>query len=94
MSRIGGEEFLLVLPLTSDGDADLYIQQIRVTIAKLDLFYTLNDTKQRITVSGGGIITSYTLAEHFEEVYEQADQLLYRSKKSGRNQIQIQHLEA
>lgn len=77
--RYGGEEFLILLPNTNINAARLYALRLQVLIRDYKL---PND--DHLTVSGG--LAEYT-GESIDELIKQADQLLYRAKKSGKDQI-------
>jgi len=79
--RYGGEEFLLVLPTTDLPSALIVSEKIRSDIAAL----TFSHSDLKITISGG--VVQYTGQETLKFI-DQADQLLYKAKESGRNQIQ------
>ena len=86
-ARIGGEEFVLILPNTSEMGAFEIASQICSEIAQLELIYS--DTNLSFTVSGG--ISSVVL-EHekgIESAINRADQALYHAKENGKNQISI-----
>jgi diguanylate cyclase (GGDEF)-like protein len=76
--RYGGEEFLVVLPNTRlDGGAEI-AERIRAQVAAVQFSVP-------ITVSVG--IADGTSRDTPEEVFERADQALYRAKKAGRNRV-------
>ena len=77
-ARYGGEEFLVVLPNTRlDGGAEI-AERIRAQVEALQL-------PVPVTVSVG--IADGTARDTPEEVFERADQALYRAKKGGRNRV-------
>lgn len=81
--RMGGEEFLIILPFTSIEAATEIAERMRGAIAahKLDIF------GQDLTITarfGIGIIWSETL---IEDGIHQVDKALYLAKNSGRNQV-------
>ena len=79
VGRYGGEEFLILLPNTNINAARLYALRLQALIRDYKL---PND--DHLTVSGG--LAEYT-GESIDELIKQADQLLYRAKKSGKDQI-------
>jgi diguanylate cyclase (GGDEF)-like protein len=78
--RYGGEEFMAILKNTKLNDALIAVNSFREKIMETE--YTNHDF--RITISGG-------LVEHSKEssvdLIKKADDLLYKAKNSGRNQI-------
>ncbi|MGO4551276.1 GGDEF domain-containing protein [Lysobacter sp. 2RAF19] len=78
-ARIGGEEFLVVLPDTRlDGGAEI-AERIRRAVEHLEL-------PVPVTVSVG-IADGPSSQNGPEGVFERADQALYRAKKGGRNRV-------
>ncbi|MFC4355745.1 GGDEF domain-containing protein [Chryseomicrobium palamuruense] len=86
VSRMGGEEFLCIVSVTEPQQANNILYQLKQEIEKIGLYYTLTpSTQSKLTISGGGLVTSRNVHEHFEYLYHQADQLLYDAKLQGRN---------
>lgn len=85
-ARIGGEEFVLLLPNTDEGEAYEIASTIRELAEKQRLFI---DEKNFLeyTVSGG--ISSVNLQEDTDihQTLHRADENLYKAKKNGRNLI-------
>jgi diguanylate cyclase (GGDEF)-like protein len=81
LGRLGGEEFVVVLPDTSPADAYRIADQIRAQMPLIDLSRWLGE--RRITVSIG--VTTSTAAETVSEVLRRADAALYGAKHAGRN---------
>ncbi len=81
--RIGGEEFLLILPKTGLVDALKVADKIRATIAQQRFIPAHSDLV--ITCSFGVV----EISNHFDFVQgmHQADVLLYQAKAEGRNQV-------
>lgn len=78
-ARFGGEEFLVVLPDTRlDGGAEI-AERIRRQVEALAL-------SAPITVSLG-VADGAPGSDAPENVFERADQALYRAKKGGRNRV-------
>lgn len=77
--RFGGEEFMIILPSASLDAAYSAAERLRETIAA-----TVSPTGESITVSLG--VAHYPgSASNVEELVAQADESLYKAKKSGRN---------
>jgi diguanylate cyclase (GGDEF)-like protein len=81
LGRLGGEEFVVVLPDTSLPDAYGIADQIRARMASIDLTRWLGE--RRITVSIG--VTVSTAADTVSAVLRRADAALYAAKHAGRD---------
>jgi diguanylate cyclase (GGDEF)-like protein len=79
--RLGGEEFVVVLPDTGLHDAHLFAEQIRMLVPSIDLSRWLGG--RRITVSIG--VTASTGADTVSTMLRRADAALYTAKHAGRN---------
>jgi len=77
--RYGGEEILVVMPSTRLSAATEVGQQIRARVADADLPFV-------VTVSIG-VATGEPGVDTPEQVFERADQALYRAKATGRDRI-------
>lgn len=86
VGRWGGEEFLVVLPGTSCGDAVLVAERIRAKIAELDI-YVDDETSLSITASFGVAGREKQKEQHLDSLFLQADAALYQSKDNGRNTV-------
>jgi len=83
--RIGGEEFVLVLPGIVEQVAQLRAEYLRDQIQSMTISHGIHD--MNITVSIG--ISSYPKnGETWEDLYHAADQALYRAKEKGRNRVE------
>lgn len=80
-ARIGGEEFLAVLPMTELKEAHVLGSRICETVRESDLM----GKAHTITVSIG--IAQFTPGDTTASLQEKADQALYRAKKQGRDQV-------
>ena len=84
--RIGGEEFLLVLPGMSEEMSRLRAEHFRKQIEAMRIPHAGNSLN--LTVSMG--IASYPKnGEGWEALYHAADQALYRAKQKGRNRVEF-----
>lgn len=85
IARIGGEEFVVLLPQTTYDDAVKVANKIRDKVAKNPLQVRNQEKKLNITVSIG--VGFYQLGEPVDSLFERADQSLYLAKNRGRNQV-------
>lgn len=84
--RYGGEEFVILLPNTTAEEAYRFLERLRSTMAKK--YFKANDTEFQVTFSAG-ISEASPFNLHQEKLLEEADQALYSSKQSGRNQTTL-----
>jgi diguanylate cyclase (GGDEF)-like protein/PAS domain S-box-containing protein len=84
--RYGGEEFCVLLPLTTEGDASVLAERLRETIAALEIEDVQVGEVIRIT-SSIGVSSVRGGAESLSGLIDQADIALYNSKNSGRNRV-------
>ncbi|UCJ17931.1 GGDEF domain-containing protein [Pseudomonas sp. MM211] len=84
IARFGGEEFVLLIPSTPmDGGLKL-LDTLRTAIENCPFHFK----GERVTITLSGGISSFSAAERSEQVFERADQALYRAKRGGRNRIE------
>lgn len=89
LTRYGDEEFLLVLPNTSEENAFLFAERFRRDIEKMEFIPAGEEERHPITISGG--ISTYPCLENADEdantVIRYAEHALYNAKKRGKNKI-------
>jgi diguanylate cyclase (GGDEF)-like protein len=84
--RVGGEEFMIILPETDLNNSKLIAERIRKYISLLKI--TLLDTEISITITLG--ISVYNDHDKsFDMMFKRADLALYQGKQNGRNQVCI-----
>jgi diguanylate cyclase (GGDEF)-like protein len=84
--RYGGEEFVIILPSTSESDTVILAERIRSTVETI-CFLMGHTGGVKITVSGG--IASYPQnAADARSLLNAADNALYAAKASGKNKVQ------
>jgi len=88
VARLGGEEFLVVMPGASEADAGRVAERIRRDVRRAGSCLPKN-AGQTITLSAGLAVA--VPEDHFEaeELIARADQALYASKQSGRDRVSI-----
>jgi diguanylate cyclase (GGDEF)-like protein len=80
-SRWGGEEFIIILPLTNIDEAHKAISHIRELIAN----YSFNKVGT-VTCSIG--VTEYNKDDTFHSVIMRADEAMYNAKTAGKNRVE------
>lgn len=89
LTRYGDEEFLLVLPNTSEENAFLFAERFRRDIEKMEFIPAGEEERHPITISGG--ISTYPSLENVDEdantIIRYAEHALYNAKKRGKNKI-------
>lgn len=85
IARIGGEEFVIILPNTSYTAALKVANTIRQKIEKKPLKVKGSSQPLNLTVSIG--VSMYQLGEEDVSLFERADKALYLAKKQGRNLV-------
>jgi len=88
--RYGGEEFALLVPLTSTSSALDIAERIRRAVEELASPNPANPPHGRLTISVGAVtIGKRELALDDEVWFRRADEALYQAKVAGRNRIMV-----
>ena len=82
--RIGGEEFLIILPETTIDGAFQLAVRIRKNVEQFVLHFHHNEI--RTTISAGVCQYEHTIMD-INELLDTADQALYETKRSGKNKV-------
>ena len=89
LTRYGDEEFLLVLPNTSEENAFLFGERFRREVEKMEFIPAGEDEAHKVTISGG--ISTYPCMPDVDEdantVIRYAEHALYNAKHRGKNKI-------
>ncbi len=85
-ARYGGEEFAIVLSGATEPDAMTIAESVRTEILALAIPH-LRSQHGTVTVSIGVASLIPTPNQDTATLYQQADQALYRAKRSGRNRV-------
>ena len=83
--RIGGEEFIILLPETNEKGAWKTAEKIRESVANTQF----SNVEYSVTVSLGISISNQSQQKNTEELLHYADKALYIAKKNGRNKTEI-----
>jgi diguanylate cyclase (GGDEF)-like protein len=82
LGRMGGEEFIAILPGTGLDGAACCAERVREAVG-----LHLVDDQFRMTVSAG--VAEYRHGETIPELLTRADQALYEAKRGGRNRVRL-----
>lgn len=83
VARYGGEEFLIALKNMNLKELEMACNRIRELIEKT--IFEVGEDKIQFTLSMGGALVTENNYEDINEIIENADQSLYKAKKTGRN---------
>ena len=87
-ARIGGEEFVVLLPDTPEVGALTVAESIRRAVEATRIIKpSSNEEIRRVTISIG--VTRIAASEALELGLARADQALYRAKEGGRNRVEV-----
>lgn len=81
-ARLGGEEFILCLPETALGAAEMIAERIRASIELL--------TRKPYSVSVSVGVAQWDETETADQLYTRVDHLTYASKRRGKNTVTTQ----
>lgn len=89
VARFGGEEFVLLLPHTTQTDARMLAERLRRTVEQTPVLITTsgNDYQElRVTISIG-LSCIQQKDDSSCDMLERADKALYQAKQTGRNRV-------
>jgi len=84
--RLGGEEFGLLFYADDEVAASQFVNDIRLAVQSLCIPHTVNNGYSCVTISLGMVTIKHTNKDMLA-LYKMADDLLYKVKGSGKNQI-------
>lgn len=83
-ARYGGEEFCILLPSTSEKDAELLAERLRQKYAGLAIEFGGEILHSTISI---GVSDSTNAGLEFDALVAAADRAMYRAKQEGRNRV-------
>jgi diguanylate cyclase (GGDEF)-like protein len=88
IGRYGGEEFIILLPMTNAAQAGLLAERIRAGVAALRVPTEKGDASVTLSI---GIVERMDAfrAESLEEMFRRVDRAMYAAKEAGRNRVEI-----
>jgi len=82
--RYGGEEFMVILPITTKKDGLVTAERIRKEFE--NEIFSLNDKKNvHVTVSIG--VAQYNVSENIKDFIQRVDMFMYEAKRQGKNRV-------
>ena len=98
VARLGGEEFVAILPDVSDEMAQIVAERLRRSIAETPIACSIPAGELSITTSIGGTIIRAddqdSAQETIQTILNRADQALYEAKHGGRNRTVFEGIGA
>ncbi|EJL04637.1 MULTISPECIES: diguanylate cyclase [Pseudomonas] len=88
-ARVGGEEFVVVLPNTDAAQAYDAAQRLRTSLAARELPHSGSQVSAFVTLSIGVAELDPDTMDHFDPLLQRADQALYRAKHQGRDRVSL-----
>ena len=89
LTRYGDEEFIIILPETTEQQAMIFAERFRKDVEKMEFIPANEEERHPITISGG--IASFPCMEEVDEnantLIRYAEHALYNAKQSGKNKI-------
>ena len=89
LTRYGDEEFIVILPETTEQQAMIFAERFRHDVEKMEFIPANEEERHPITISGG--IASFPCDGDIEEnsntLIRYAEHALYNAKQSGKNKI-------
>jgi len=87
IARYGGEEFICVLPNTDTAGATSMGEKLRTMVEELQIPHQTSSISPSVTISLGVAHVTPDKGVTPESLVEQADAMLYRAKRDGRNRV-------
>jgi len=86
--RLGGEEFGILFKGTQTAEqAKRFVERIRANLENEHIEHKNSSASNYVTASFGLVIKEANSVEESDKLYQEADELLYQAKESGRNRV-------
>lgn len=92
VARMGGEEFVILLPNTDSMGATMRAEQYRSVVEQLKIHHADASPLPYVTVSVGVATVVANTDDCFSDLIKAADNALYRAKHQGRNRVCCENL--
>jgi diguanylate cyclase (GGDEF)-like protein len=87
VARIGGEEFVALIPNLSPNQVNMIAEECRMEVRKLEIIHQNSTTSPFVTISIGVASTVPDTTISKRKLIRMADEALYYAKEDGRNQV-------
>lgn len=87
VARLGGEEFVVLLPGLDVGSASMAAERLRQALAARAVEHVASSVAPYVTLSIGVAQFEPAMMDRFEQLLQRADQALYRAKDQGRDRV-------
>ena len=91
VGRIGGEEFVLLLPATPPGGAEILVERLRAAMEGYS--FRVGDELANVTASFGITVSGDRRDLNWAGILNEADEALYAAKREGRNLARMYEVE-
>ncbi|MQR01205.1 GGDEF domain-containing response regulator [Glaciimonas soli] len=88
-ARLGGEEFVIILPNTTRASGNGIAQALQQAIYDLHITHCCSANSDRVTVSIGCASITPQQMDEMVTLVETADQALYVAKRTGKNRVEV-----
>ena len=85
--RLGGDEFIVFMPNLLSSNLKIVDEKLQEISHIMDKELSYKGNTQKISLSIGAIVTNQV--QSFNELYQEADKMLYEVKRNGRNGFKI-----
>ncbi|MBP8164521.1 MAG: GGDEF domain-containing protein, partial [Anaerolineales bacterium] len=89
IGRYGGEEFIILLPMTTAQQAHKLAERIRINVEGLRVPSERGDVSATISIGIVEIDHQQPVFINVEELFSRADEAMYTAKRRGRNRVVI-----
>lgn len=89
VARYGGEEFVIVLSETDSAGAAQVAEMVRAGVEEEKIKHEYSDANEYVTISLGCTTTIANPDSDPDLLVKSADEVLYKSKESGRNRVTV-----
>ena|GEM_PF-2417334 len=94
VARYGGEEFAVVLPNADENAARVVAERLLMNIRRLSIPHESSVAERIVTISIGSATGDAGIHFNRLDYIKQADEMLYESKRNGRNQSNFAVVQA
>ncbi|NNE38337.1 MAG: GGDEF domain-containing protein, partial [Gammaproteobacteria bacterium] len=86
LARVGGDEFVVVLPGINTESANAIAERIRTAVENSSFDYKGSQVTSTVSI---GLASFPETSNNIDELMDKADKAMYQSKSSGRNKVSI-----